>query len=45
MKDPARDIELTAKAIYLDSQKVVPMDLCQAIARLIGNWFFRGPLY
>ncbi len=33
-----KDIEKTAQAIHLQSQKVVPMDLCQAIAH--GFWSY-----
>ena len=38
-----KDIAETAQAIHLQSQKVVPMDLCQAIARSFWNYVEQGP--
>jgi hypothetical protein len=37
------EIADTAQAIHLQSQKVVPMDLCQAIARAFWNYVEECP--
>ena len=37
------EIADTAQAIHLQSQKVVPMDLCQAIARAFWNYVEQCP--
>ena len=37
------EIAETAEAIHLQSQKVVPMDLCQAIARGFWNYVEQCP--